>query len=134
LAWLREASDTAGVVGLIDPGTGEAELREWAAAGVRGFVQADVDANTLGRVVVGVARGDVLVFGEVLAQLGGLPAVDADGLTAREVEVRRLIDQGLADKQIAARLGISVKTVEKHVSAILRKVGVRSRTELLARA
>jgi signal transduction histidine kinase/DNA-binding NarL/FixJ family response regulator len=133
LAEVREASATAGVVGLIDPGTGEAELREWAAAGVRGFVQADVDANTLGRVVVGVARGDVLVFGDVLAQLGGLPAVDADRLTAREVEVRQLIDLGLADKQIAARLGISAKTVEKHVSAILRKVGVRSRTELLAR-
>ncbi|MBN9104500.1 MAG: GAF domain-containing protein [Propionibacteriaceae bacterium] len=133
LAEVREASATAGVVGLIDPGTGEAELREWAAAGVRGFVQADVDANTLGRVVVGVARGDVLVFGDVLAQLGGLPAVDADRLTARELEVRQLIDLGLADKQIAARLGISAKTVEKHVSAILRKVGVRSRTELLAR-
>lgn len=133
LAALREASPTAGVVGLIDPGTAEAELREWAAAGVRGFVQADVDANTLGRVVVGVARGDVLVFGQVLAQLGGLPAADAERLTGRELEVRHLLDQGLADKQIATRLGISVKTVEKHVSAILRKAGVRSRTELLAR-
>lgn len=130
---LRDACASVGVVGVIDPGTPEAELREWASAGVRGFVQADVDATTLGRVVVGVARGDVLVFGEVLAQLGGLPAVDAERLTGRELEVRRLIDQGLADKQIASRLGISVKTVEKHVSAILRKGGVRSRTELLAR-
>ena len=122
-----------GVIGVIDAGTPEADLRDWAAAGVRGFVQADVDATTLGRVVVGVARGDVLVFGGVLAQLGGLPAVDGDGLTGREHEVRQLLDQGLADKQIATRLGISVKTVEKHVSAILRKGGVHSRTELLAR-
>lgn len=133
LAELRAASPSAGVVGVIDPGTPEAELREWAAAGVRGLVESDVDATTLGRVVVGVARGDVLVFGGMLAQLGGLPAVDGDRLTGREHEVRRLIDQGLADKQIASRLGISVKTVEKHVSAILRKGGVRSRTELLAR-
>lgn len=134
LRGLRGAAASAGVVGVIDPGTPEAELRDWAAAGVRGFVQADVDATTLGRVVVGVARGDVLVFGEVLAQLGGLPAVDGERLTGRELEVRHLLEQGLADKQIASRLGISVKTVEKHVSAILRKGGVRSRTELLARA
>ncbi|MGC3995404.1 MAG: GAF domain-containing protein [Propionicimonas sp.] len=134
VAGLRAASPSAGVVGVIDAGTPETELRDWAAAGVRGFVQADADATTLGRVVVGVARGDVLVFGGVLAQLGGLPAVDGDRLTGRELEVRRLIDQGLPDKQIASRLGISVKTVEKHVSAILRKGGVRSRTELLARA
>lgn len=134
VAALRASAASAGVVAVIDPGTPEAELRDWAAAGVRGFVQADVDAMTLGRAVIGVARGDVLVFGGMLAQLGGLPAVDADRLTGREAEVRSLLEQGLADKQIASRLGISVKTVEKHVSAILRKGGVRSRTELLARA
>lgn len=134
LAEFHKASPAAGVVGVIDPGTAETELRDWAAAGVRGFVQADVDATTLGRVVVGVARGDVLVFGDVLAQLGGLPAMDGDRLTERELEVRELLGQGLADKQIASRLGISVKTVEKHVSAVLRKGGVRSRAELLARA
>ncbi len=130
---LRDAHPAVGVVAVIDAGTPESELRDWAAAGVRGFVQADVDATSLGRVVVGVARGDVLVFGEVLAQLGGLPTVDGDRLTGRELEVRSLLAQGLADKQIASRLGISVKTVEKHVSSVLRKGGVHSRAELLAR-
>ena len=95
---------------------------------------ADVDPTTLGRVVVGVARGDELAFGGMFAQLGGLPAMDGpERLTDRELEVRQLLEQGLADKQIASRLGIAVKTVEKHVSAILRKSGVHSRTELLAR-
>ena len=134
VAALQEAHPGVGVVGVLDPAVPEAELRDWAAAGVRGFVPADVDATHIGRVVLGVARGDVLVFGEVLAQLGGLPAMDGDGLTGRELEVRRLLVRGLADKQIATRLGISVKTVEKHVSAVLRKGGVHSRTELLARA
>lgn len=134
VAALQSASAGVGVVGVIDPGAPEAQVRDWAAAGVRGFVQADVDATSLGRVVIGVARGDVLVVGDVLAQLGGLPALDGDRLTGRESEVRGLLEQGLADKQIASRLGISVKTVEKHVSAVLRKGGVRSRTELLARA
>ena len=109
-------------------------LREWVAAGARGFVNADADATALGRAVVGVARDDVLVLGGVLEQLGGLPSVESDSrLTTREAEVRGLLEQGLADKQIAHRLGISVKTVEKHVSAILRKANVRSRTELLVR-
>ncbi len=121
------------VVAVIDPGTSEALLRDWAAAGARGFVDAGVDATNLGRVVVGVARGDVLVFGEMLAQLGGVPRLDGDRLTDREQQVRHLLEQGLADKQIASRLGISVKTVEKHVSSVLRKGGVHSRTELLAR-
>ncbi|MBP2367166.1 LuxR C-terminal-related transcriptional regulator [Pseudonocardia parietis] len=51
-------------------------------------------------------------------------------LTLREREVRELVEQGLADKQIAGLLRISVKTVEKHVSAILRKTGARNRTML----
>lgn len=51
-------------------------------------------------------------------------------LTLREREVRELVEQGLADKQIAGRLRISVKTVEKHVGAILRKTGARNRTML----
>ncbi|MEJ8277357.1 LuxR C-terminal-related transcriptional regulator [Pseudonocardia spirodelae] len=51
-------------------------------------------------------------------------------LTQREREVRELVEQGLADKQIAFRLAISVKTVEKHVGAVLRKTGARNRTML----
>ena len=125
-----------GVVAISDrPAAAEAEVREWVAAGARGFVNADADATALGRAVVGVARDDVLVLGGVLEQLGGLPSVEADSrLTSRETEVRALLEQGMADKQIAHRLGISAKTVEKHVSAILRKANVRSRTELLVRS
>ena len=46
--------------------------------------------------------------------------VGGDHLTAREKQVRALVERGLPDKQIAADLEISVKTVEKHVGAILR--------------
>ncbi len=56
------------------------------------------------------------------------------GLTSREREVRTLLESGLPDKAIAQRLVISVKTVEKHVGAVLRKTGARSRTELAATA
>ena len=61
------------------------------------------------------------------------PAI-AETLTEREQEVRSLVEQGLQDKQIAARLNISVKTVEKHVGSVLRKTGSANRTELAHRA
>ncbi len=59
-------------------------------------------------------------------------ARQVDLLTPREQEVRALLSKGMPDKAIAATLNISVKTVEKHVGAALRKTGTRNRTELAA--
>ena len=98
---------------------------------MRGLLPRDVDATSLGRAVVAAAHGDAVVSGNLLAQLGA----SGDGgprLTEREQEVLELLNRGWPDKRIASQLGISVKTVEKHVGAVLRKLDVRSRTELLA--
>ena len=57
---------------------------------------------------------------------------DPATLTSRELEVRALLEKGLPDKMIAEQLMISVKTVEKHVSSLLRKSHARNRTELVA--
>jgi DNA-binding CsgD family transcriptional regulator len=54
------------------------------------------------------------------------------GLTSREAEVLDLVGAGLSNAQIAALLGLSGRTVENHVSAILRKLGVRTRGEAVA--
>ncbi|WP_337589685.1 LuxR C-terminal-related transcriptional regulator [Ornithinimicrobium murale] len=56
-----------------------------------------------------------------------------DTLTARERTVAMLVSQGLSNRQIAARLYLSERTVETHVSAILTKLNVRSRTGVAAR-
>jgi DNA-binding CsgD family transcriptional regulator len=56
------------------------------------------------------------------------------GLTGREADVLALLVQGLANKEIAGRLGVSPRTVEKHVESVLRKTGAKSRTELIAAA
>ena len=131
LAALHEADPDVAVIGLVDDPAAEAEVRSWAADGVRGLVPRDVDATSLGRAVLAAARGEVLVFGGLLEQLSLTPV--GSTLTQRESEVRTLLEEGLADKQIASRLGISVKTVEKHVGAVLRKENAHSRTELVAR-
>ena len=55
------------------------------------------------------------------------------GVTTREADVLRLVAEGLANREIAARLHVSPRTVEKHVESLLRKTGARSRTELAAR-
>ncbi|OIQ89466.1 transcriptional regulatory protein DevR (DosR) [mine drainage metagenome] len=133
IAALRDADPAVAVVGVIDDPTAEEDLRAWAAAGVSGLVPRDVGATSLGRAVLAAARGDIVVFGGLVEQLSLPPGPRTASLTTREREVRALVAQGLADKQIAARLGISVKTVEKHVSAVLRKAHVHSRTELMAR-
>lgn len=52
------------------------------------------------------------------------------GITAREVDVLALVADGLANKEIAHRLGISPRTIEKHIEALLRKTGTQSRTRL----
>ena len=131
MAALHEVDPDIAVIGLIDDPAAEADVRAWAADGVRGLVPRDVDATSLGRAVLAAARGEVLVFGGLLEQLSLTPVTST--LTQRESEVRTLLEQGLADKQIATRLNISVKTVEKHVGAVLRKEHARSRTELVAR-
>jgi DNA-binding NarL/FixJ family response regulator len=55
-------------------------------------------------------------------------------LTDRERQVRGLMEQGLPDKLIAEQLVLSIRTVEKHAGAVLRKTGARNRTELAALA
>ena len=68
--------------------------------------------------------------------LAGPPPVPWAGLgiTDREADVLKLVAEGLANKQIAARLRVSPRTVEKHIEALLRKTGVRSRTQLAVMA
>jgi signal transduction histidine kinase/DNA-binding NarL/FixJ family response regulator len=105
-------------------------------AGARGCVDTGVDGPELARAVVAAGRGQAILSGPVLRQLhrglqdSGLEAA----LTDREREVRKLMELGLPDKLIAEQLVLSVKTVEKHAGAVLRKTGARNRTELAALA
>jgi DNA-binding NarL/FixJ family response regulator len=109
-------------------------------AGARGYVNKTISGPELADAVRRVASGDAVfsprLAGFVLdafAGQEGAPAVsdpELDQLTAREREVLRHIARGYMYKEIAQRLGISAKTVEAHVSAVLRKLQLSNRHEL----
>jgi len=107
-------------------------------AGARGYVTKTISGPELADAVRRVAEGDAVfsprLAGFVLdAFTGSAPKpedAELDQLTAREREVLRHIARGYMYKEIAQQLGISVKTVEAHVSAVLRKLQLSSRHEL----
>jgi signal transduction histidine kinase/DNA-binding NarL/FixJ family response regulator len=133
-SYIRAADPGVSVLVMTDDHTEEL-LRDAVHAGARGCVGSDLDGPALARAVLAAARGDVLLTDSVLSGVvRGRRLPGGVALTAREQEVRGLVELGLRDKQIAGRLGISVKTVEKHVGAVLRKTGSVNRTALAHRA
>jgi signal transduction histidine kinase/DNA-binding NarL/FixJ family response regulator len=121
------------VVGLCDVGD-EKLVASAMRAGARGCVDVGADGPELVRAVVAAARGQAILSGPVLEQLHRGLADNEPALTERERQVRGMMEQGLPDKLIAEQLVLSVKTVEKHAGAVLRKTGARNRTELAALA
>jgi DNA-binding NarL/FixJ family response regulator len=106
-------------------------------AGARGYVTKTISAEELRDAVRRVAEGDAVfsprLAGFVLDAFRSdelHPDAELEQLTAREREVLRLIARGYRYKEIAASLHLSVKTVESHVSAVLRKLQLSSRHEL----
>jgi DNA-binding NarL/FixJ family response regulator len=108
------------------------------AAGARGLLLREASGGTLAAALVGIANGlvvlDPALAGPVPERRGQGPSPPAADLTPRELEVLRLLAEGLPNKAIAARLSISEHTVKFHVNAILGKLGAQSRTEAVARA
>jgi DNA-binding NarL/FixJ family response regulator len=108
--------------------------------GARGYVTKAIDGVALADAVVRVASGDAVfsprLAGFVLDAFGTAAGDVATGddeldrLSAREREVMRLIARGYSYREVASELFISIKTVETHVSAVLRKLQLSSRHEL----
>jgi len=106
-------------------------------AGARGYVTKTISGEELAAAIERVAQGDAVfsprLAGFVLdafAEGERVGDAELDVLTSREREVLQLIARGYRYKEIAARLHLSVKTVEAHVSSVLRKLQLSSRHEL----
>jgi DNA-binding NarL/FixJ family response regulator len=103
-------------------------------AGASGFLLKDADADEVAVAVRAAHRGelqlDPAIARQLTASLRSSPRDDgAEELTSRELEVLRLLGAGETNKSIAAALGITERTARTHVSHILSKLGLRSRTQ-----
>ena len=103
--------------------------------GATGYVVKSDDPRGLAEALRSVARGQLFLGPSIAAQLlrrwtGGAGSV----LSERETQIFRMLGTGLETKEIAARLGISVKTVETHRARIREKLGIKSVGELFVRA
>jgi DNA-binding NarL/FixJ family response regulator len=113
--------------------------------GAYGYLTKDVSGEALLRAVRGIRKGDLpmsrahaaTVVEHLQRSVRGGSSAKGDEvdqlLSARESEVLRLLADGLTDREIAGALAISPRTVESHVSSLLRKLGVRNRAEAAQR-
>ena len=119
----------------------EEDLFAAIRAGARGYLLKDLEAAQLHTMIDAVARGDAAITPATAARIirhlaarGTADESGADRLTARELEVLRLVTAGRRNKEIAAELGISENTAKYHLRNILEKLHAQSRTEVAARA
>ena len=108
-------------------------VRAALLAGVSGYLLKTMPREELIGAVRAAGQGATVLDPGVVAQIAGNPGLDQDGagsLTGREREIATLVADGLSNKAIAGRLGLSTRTVEGHLNHVFTKLAVTSRTEL----
>jgi DNA-binding NarL/FixJ family response regulator len=121
------------------------DLLEAVRNGAAGYLTKDLSPDALQRAVRGIRSGDLAMSramaAEVITHLASAtnrpvasgPGAGLPGISAREAEVLAHLADGLTDREIADRLGISPRTVETHVGSLLSKLGVRNRAQAARR-
>jgi two-component system, NarL family, nitrate/nitrite response regulator NarL len=144
LARLAEGPKSVPIVALLDD---EADAGQAWAAGAQGLLSRNAPPSRIAAALVAAAEGLAALdsgYRALLTPRDAAPQAPAEfpshespvveELTPRELEVLRLLAEGLPNKTIAQRLDISEHTVKFHVNALLGKLGVASRTEAVVRA
>lgn len=121
------------------------DLVDAVRSGAAGYLTKDLSPEALQRAVRGIRSGDLAMSRSMAADViqhlatttnrstASAGAEEMAGISAREREVLALLAQGLTDREIGERLGISPRTVETHVGSLLSKLGVRNRAQAAAR-
>ncbi|TWP37910.1 response regulator [Leekyejoonella antrihumi] len=141
---VRERGERPGIVALTTYDD-DRVIREAVGAGALGFLNKDADPQTIATALRTVSGGRSLLDAKAMRALlagpststpdpPGSPTAFPDGLTAREVEVLRLVAQGLSNAQIARSLVVSMSTVKTHVNHLLAKTGCIGRAALVTYA
>ncbi len=127
------AANPAAKVLILSAHSDDAYIERMSAVGAAGFLEKQTSAEILTRAIMEVASGK-LFFSPAIAKRmldGRNRSLDRDGqpasnlrLTSRETEVLQLVAEGSANKQVAAALGISIKTVEKHRQHLMDKLNI----------
>jgi DNA-binding NarL/FixJ family response regulator len=145
LRTLRDVAGLASGVRMVALAVPEIEpaVLACAEAGIAGYVTRDGSLEDLLTAIRSAARGECVVSPRIAASLlrrvstlagGRLHELDTDSsLTARELEIVQLVDQGMSNKSIASRLCIEVATVKNHVHNILAKLQAERRAEIPTR-
>ncbi|WP_030676346.1 response regulator transcription factor [Streptomyces rimosus] len=111
-------------------------------AGARGYLTKDADGDEIVRAIEDVLSGEAGLspkvqrrllerFAEPRRPAAAAPAESPDGLTAREVEVLRLVAEGLSNPEIARSLHVSNATVKTHINNLFAKAGLRDRAQAI---
>ena len=128
---IRERYDDVEVVALTSFGEPE-RVQRAVEAGASGYLLKDADADEVAAAIRAAHRGELQLDAAIARRLMSTLQESGStvGLTARELDVVALIGEGKANKEIALQLGIGERTARTHVSNILRKLGLTSRTQL----
>lgn len=120
----------ASKVMIVTPSDSETDIRCALGRGARGYMLLDSDFDDLVHGVREVHMGIRVLSRRIAQRLA--ESVTSENLSSREVEVLRLVVEGLGNKLIARRLGIAVGTVKSHLKSIFEKLDVESRTQAIA--
>jgi len=118
----------------------ESDVLTCAEVGIASYVTRAGSSDDMLEAINAAARGEVccspkiagFLFRRIAALSNGRSGAEMTGLTAREAQILRLLQQGLSNKMISRNLGIELPTVKNHVHSILGKLGVHSRAEVVS--
>jgi len=127
---IRDVSPTTNVV-IFTSFSDRARILRALDAGAIGYLLKDAEPDEIHRGLQAAARGEAPLAPKAAAELlaARTASTSSGGLTEREREVLQLVASGLANKQIARRLGISEKTVKGHLTQVFQSIGVTDRTQ-----
>jgi len=138
------AENPAARVVILSAHSDEAYIERTSEAGVAGFLEKQTSADVLTKAIRAVAAGSTFFSPGIAKRLhnsqngprdrNGMVKPNGQQLTSREAEVLQLVAEGSANKQIAAELGISIKTVEKHRQQLMDKLNIHDTAGLTRHA